>query len=442
MAGTTLASALQPVSARPNIIFCMSDDQGYGQVAYNRIDSKYLTPVLDDMASKGLRLDRYYAASPVCSPTRASIITGGHPYRVKVCHASFPLQFCRTTLPQMMQQNGYRVGHFGKWHLMGRERLDYIIPAGHPLSPGSMGFDTWVSAVNFFDCSEPGPFLSKMGTPVELKGDTSDAVMAEAIQFMKTSTEEGHPFIAFVWFASPHDPYKPLPEYQRLANGNKIAGEVCGVDHSMGTLRNALKAMGVSDNTLLWFMSDNGAPPNRGDNGFLDGGKNGLKEGGLRVPSIIEWPSVIKEPGVCTVPIVSTDLYATLADLVGGKMPEWGGTHDGMSVLPIIKGELTSRPQPIAFWHDKESFGKNYNDGVDETRETNERALVDNRYKIYCKGAGAYELYDVVDDPGEKNNIAGAFPEITEKMVQKLEAWQASVRIGLDANKLLIRTEK
>jgi arylsulfatase A-like enzyme len=183
----------------------MADDQGWGDVGYNdkarSLRKNIKTPVLDDMAAKGLRLDRFYSAQAVCSPTRGSVLTGRHPNRYSCYIYGKPLRPREMTVAQALKAVGYATGHFGKWHLNGVSGPGKLIPASDPLNPGRFGFDEWFSTSNFFDADWS---FSHNGQTVKTTGDGSDAVMAEALKFMAKAKADSKPFLAVVWFGSPH----------------------------------------------------------------------------------------------------------------------------------------------------------------------------------------------------------------------------------------------
>ena len=399
---------------RPNIILCMTDDQGWGDVSYNGLKA-IRTPNLDAMAAAGLRFDRFYSAHPSCSPTRASVMTGRHPNRSGVFWPGMPLRQQEITLAQAVKTVGYRTGHFGKWHLSGgKSGAGRALPASDPLHPGQFGFDEWFSVSNYFETDWT---FSRNGEPVKVSGDGSDAIVAEALKFIEGNAKQDAPFFACIWFGSPHIPLKPTAEDLKASGGSPYYGEILGVDRSMGTLRAGLRKLGIADNTMLWFNSDNGAwqnpkaPPDaNGSNGVLRGGKGELWEGGIHVPGLVEWPARIKQPAVTSVPVVTSDIYPTIVDLLKIKLPNQNLPLDGISLMPLIAGNMKERPQPIGFWvHDGSA------------------AWMDNRYKLHKLPGGKYELYDIVADISEKSDMAAGHPEIVTRMKAALEDWQQSV---------------
>ena len=184
----------------PNIVLCMGDDHGWHETGYNG-HPHVRTPVLDDMASTGLRLDRFYAAAPVCSPTRASVMTGRHPNRIGTFSANWSIRPQEITIAQILKDAGYACGHFGKWHLG-------PVKADSPTSPGAMGFEEWLSHDNFF---EMDPYLSHNGGPPEKhEGESSKIIVDAARHFISTARAAGRPFFVVIWFGSPHEPYSGL----------------------------------------------------------------------------------------------------------------------------------------------------------------------------------------------------------------------------------------
>ncbi len=409
---------------KPNIILCMTDDQGWGDVGYNGL-KQIRTPTLDAMAAEGLRFNRFYAAHPSCSPTRASVMTGRHPYRMGVFWPGMPLRIQERTLAQAVKRAGYATGHFGKWHLSGGQPgRGRALPVTDPLHPGSFGFDEWFTVSNWFDVDWT---FSRKGEPVKVAGDGSDAIVAEALTFIAKQAQQRVPFFAVIWFGSPHVPLQPTPGDLKAAGGSAYYGELVGVDRAMGTLRAGLRKLGLADNTMLWFNSDNGAwiddkapPCTYGSNGGLRGCKGQLWEGGIRVPGLIEWPARIKRPVVTDVPVCTSDICPTIVELLAISVPDQVQPLDGISLLPLLDGTMQDRPKPIGFWHH----------GGDAGLEGGPAAWLDNRYKLVKPAPGTYELYDLAVDPSERTNVAVGHPDIVSRMKADLENWQRSVLLS------------
>lgn len=442
---------------RPNIVLVMADDQGWGDMAYYG-HPHLKTPHFDAMSREAIRFDRFYAAAPVCSPTRASVMTGRTPNRSAVYSWGHALRPQETTIAEALKTAGYRTGHFGKWHLGS-------VQAASAASPGTQGFDEWVSAPNFYDLD---PVLSDKGKAVPFKGDSSDLAAELALQFIRRAASAQQPFLAVVWFGSPHSPYQALESDQQHYTGlpdNKrnFYGEITGMDRAVGRLRSELKQMGLSENTILWYCSDNGALPQVGSPGNRRGLKASLYEGGLAVPALLEWPAKLKRPRVIDVPCVTSDIYPTLLEVAGVKVPGQPPL-DGVSLLPLLEGRVAQRAQPIGFWDvpvrgigtpakqwmdellADQQAGREPADPLRLARDaatiTSEptieslaghAAWLDGAWKLHRIGgrdgsAVKWELYDLARDPKEERNLAATEPQRTTTMQRQLEAWMQSVQ--------------
>jgi arylsulfatase A-like enzyme len=442
----------QERASRPSFVLCMADDQGYGDVGYNG-DPNAKTPHLDEMSRSGLRFDRFYAAAPVCSPTRGSVMTGRHPNRFGCFSWGHTLRPQEITVAEALKSAGYATGHFGKWHL-GSVRKE------SPVSPGSSGFDEWISSPNFF---ENDPLLSDRGKVVSLKGESSRVVVDAALEFMKRSAARKQPFLAVIWFGSPHNPHESAPEnrepHKHLPPAlQNYYGEITGIDNAMGHLRRELRAHGVAENTLLWYTSDNGpqGPGARpGSSGGLRGRKAEVWEGGLRVPAIIEWPSRIPKPRVTEVPSGSVDIYPTLVQLAGARVAKQVQPLDGVDLTQLIDGKTERRGRPLGFWDypiagrrsQSELLLQEQADGKPSSYDDSEAAKIakqypldtfpghsawtDGDYKLHRvqsnQGAVTWHLYNLKQDRAEKTDLAAAEPERVKRMREGLENWLKSV---------------
>lgn len=413
----------------PNIVLCMTDDQGWGDVSYNGL-KLIRTPALDAMAAGGLRFDRFYAAHPSCSPTRASVMTGRHPNRMGCLWPGMKMRAQEMTIAKAAKRAGYATGHFGKWHLNGVSGPGKVIPDADPLSPRNVGFDESYSVSNYF---ENDWTFGRNGVPEKASGDGSDVIVGEALKFIEKNATGKRPFLAVVWFGSPHAPHKPLPEDLQKAGGSAYYGEIIGVDRAMGTLRSGLRRLGIADNTMLWFCSDNGAwsdktdPTDDGSNGGLRGRKGKVYEGGIRVPGILEWPERIRKPFATSVAACTSDIYPTVVDLLKLEIPGQVRPLDGISLVPLMDGKMSERPRPIGFWQTGGGFPLKETGKLKMTADSGFSAWNDNRYKLLKLGAGRYELYDIPSDPQEEKDLAASQPEIVARMKAELEAWQQSV---------------
>jgi len=338
-----LGAAEVPPEGLPNIVLAMADDQGWGDMAYNG-HPHLKTPQFDAMAASALRFDRFYAAAPVCSPTRGSVMTGRHPNRFGCFKWGHTLRPQEITIAEALKKAGYTTGHFGKWHLGSvREKS--------PVNPGASGFDEWFSSPNFFDNN---PILSDKGRAVQTEGESSMVTVDAALAFIRRCVAEKKRFLAVVWFGSPHGPHQALEEYRRLYADEPKAfqnfyGEITAMDRAFGKLRGELRALGIRENTVLWYCSDNGALPKVGSSGSHRGNKGQVYEGGLLVPAILEWPSRIPGPRTTNVRANTSDIYPTLLEIAGVRM-EGQPPLDGTSLVPLIEGKMTERPKPMGFW--------------------------------------------------------------------------------------------
>jgi arylsulfatase A-like enzyme len=443
---------------RTNILLVMSDDQGWGDVGYNG-HPVLRTPNLDAAAASGLRLDRFYAAAPSCSPTRASVLTGRHPNRMGVFSWGHPIRPQEITLAEVLRGAGYATGHFGKWHL-GQVRAD------SPVSPGANGFERWISAENFYDFN---PEMSDQGKPVRLEGEGNAVTVDLALQWIRERAAGEAPFFATVWFGSPHFPHKALAEDAALYPGEsrkerEYLGEITALDRAFGRIRAALAELDLRDNTLVWFCSDNGAMP-VGEVGDARGGKHVLYEGGLRVPAFIEWPAVIPQPVVSPVRCVTSDIFPTVLEIAGVPAP--GRVLDGMSLVPLIRGEMQVRPSGLGFWNagipghftnpagvmDKllptiENWSDNKVERVTRRVEkipklgfpaevySGHSAWISGDWKLHRVSATdggmvRWSLYNLANDPREQEDLSKEYPEVVSELGAQLEKWLSGVVASL-----------
>jgi len=419
----------------------MTDDQGWGDTGYNG-HPDLETPHLNAMSREGTRFDRFYAAAPVCSPTRGSVITGRHPYRYGITFANVGhMKKEEITIAEVLKEFGYVTGHFGKWHL---GTLTCEIKDGRRGGPGTKdyappwehGFDVCFStevAVPTWDPMVGAPFPCKYWTgPGEyatdnLSGDDSRIIMDRVIPFVRSVVDAGKPFLAVIWFHAPHSVVrsggKYLEMYRHLdENKQHYYGCITAMDEQIGCPRAELPDLGVAQNTMLWFCSDNGPagegggckqhPGGRqqGSAGPFRGRKGSLYEGGIRVPGLLVWPERVRRPMRIDMPCCSSDYFTTVVDVLGFTLPEEKRRpYDGISLLSAIDGKMVERPHPIGF------------------ESQNRVALIDNAYKLYSRDRGeTFELFHLEDDPSERTDIAANHPELVQRMRSTLSAWRAS----------------
>ena len=439
---------------QPNIILVMADDHGYGDTGFTG-HPFVQTPSLDAMAQVGVVMNRFYASAPVCSPTRASVMTGRHPFRCNVPNHGHYMRPNEITIAERLKSRGYTTGHFGKWH------IGSVQPQS-PTCPGNAGFDEWLSGLNFFDLD---PYLSENGEYKQIKGQGSVIAMDATLDFIRRHKDSDSPFLAITWFPSPHDPQREIPTAMTDADtlyndqDTKKPGyfrEITLLDQQVGRLRTALREWEIEKDTLLIYTSDNGGLVPESSGGRDK--KGSIYEGGLRVPTIFEWPEHF-QPKVIDTPAHSSDFYPTIAALAECSLNNQPYL-DGIDLLPILRGETSSRNKPMGFWHGYEAGQATYSDRV--IRELMEAKangrpnphpdrLLKNVKQFPKKnldqlnGHAAWnswpwkfhriqnnqivkiELYNLQDDPMEATNLAEQFPDKASAMQSALEQWQRSV---------------
>ena len=456
---------------RPNVILVMADDMGWAQTGYYG-HPIVKTPNLDAMASNGLRMDRFYAAAPSCTPTRASVLTGRTNDRTGAFRVGQPLNKQEKLLSTAFQDAGYATGHFGKWHLnYNGVGLEHPLEKGDPHNPGELGFDYWLSATSGFDmpsADRDGFELSRMGERERFSGDGSEIIVNEALKFISRIAGDSQPFFVVIWYSSPHGPWAAsnediAPFLGRVDRSSaNMHGEIVAMDRSIGSLRRGLRDLGIAEHTLLWFTSDNGGSPNvdtgvtypngvnaspiieypsdcsddidpnltseesvalgciRGpkpdSTGHLRGFKKDFYEGGLRVPTIIEWPDRIK-PRVSNFPAATYDMFPTLIDVASLNANSINKVHDGISLADIFNTEPIRREKPLGF------------------RASDGRMWMDNDWKIVQNVSfekegfisQPFELYNVIGDPSEEHDLIDLYPDLAARMLEELATWSLSV---------------
>lgn len=447
-------SSLLPAEDRPHIVLVMADDHGYGDTGYTG-HPFVKTPHLDRMAESGVVFNRFYAAAPVCSPTRASVMTGRHPFRGNVPNHGHYLRPHEVTIAEALGSAGYVTGHFGKWHIGS-------VQPGSPTSPGGQGFDEWLSGLNFFD---QDPYLSRNGKHEHLEGHGSVISMDATIDFLTKHRDGGKPMLTVTWFPAPHDPFGEYPQgipgaKNLYSDKGKSAGyfrEIILLDQQVGRLRQSLRDLGIAQNTLLLYHSDNGGLVAESSGGRMK--KGSIYEGGLRVPAILEWPARYQS-GEINTPVNSSDLYPTLLEVAGVSI-EHQPRLDGVSLLPVLDRKTTTHP-PMGFWAGYTNGQSTWSDRIIKSlmlaqqsgaenphpdrvlKNVNEfpprdpsdlrghAAWTDWPWKLHRlqKETGAethWELYNLEEDPDESKNLTDQQPDRAAKMRHDLEGWQRSV---------------
>jgi arylsulfatase A-like enzyme len=399
----------------------MADDMGYGETGYYG-HPLLKTPNLDEMAKAGIRLDRFYAGAPNCSPTRATVLTGRSNHRTGVLDHGYPIDVREVSLAELMRKAGYTTAHFGKWHLNGVRGPGVPVLETDRRNPGKLGFEYWLSMTNFFDLN---PIMSNNGNFQEFIGDSSNILVNEALAHISSQKNSAKPFFIVIWYSSPHDPWRSTTEdmlsFAHLdENSKNHYGEMVELDRSIGKLRKGLRDLDVADNTLVWFNSDNGGMSGIKPStvGSLRGYKNSVYEGGLRVPAIIEWPAKIERARASSLPISTLDIAPTIAGIVGLPQNSLLTPIDGINIFPLLEKGQERRGNAIPVKH-RDSY-----------------ALISDRFKLVSHKTKdnklSHELYDLIADPDEVSNIAASYPKQLAKMQFQLEAWNNSIKLSTE----------
>jgi arylsulfatase A len=454
--GCNLSKKIQSaneLTERKNIIIILADDLGRNDLA-SYGNTFIETPNLDAMANEGMQFMNAYSAAPLCSPTRASIITGNNPARINLTehlHGYAPagpkqklitpkietgLPSQLTTIPEALKQAGYTTAHFGKWHL-----------GGGPSSPAAQGFDVvYGGGVEGLPKTFFYPFFN--GTPYkDLITDTKegdyldDALTSKAIQYI--SRKKDSSFFVQLNFYSPHVPIEGKPAFvnkyqqKRIASNYKglpedeYAAMVENIDYNVGRLITHLKQTGLDKNTVVLFVSDNGGldvqevpafakhtPPTT--NAPLRGGKGYIYEGGIRAPWIVWAPSIINENTKQESLVTTDDVFNTCMELANVQTT----SPDGVTIIPLLKGKkIAPRNYYLHFPHYSPQHGK---PGA---------VIRSGNYKlIEWYEDGKLELYDLSKDEGEKNDIAAANTALVQQLKAALDAWRKSVNAKMPEN--------
>lgn len=419
-----------------NIVFILADDMGWNQAHFNNITDYYNTNNIDKIASEGMVFSNAYSAAPICSPARASIMTGKYPARLHLTDYlpgnSYPyaqlisakqnsvgLPLEEVTIAEMLKTKGYATGHFGKWHL----NKDKNYKPGRPGDPGSQGFDDVLATVK--------PELDSKSDDAHHVKEITD----RTLEFIERNKDK--PFFAYV---SHHVVHRPIMEKKDLINyyktkphpEDKVNNPIMGamierMDRSIGRILDKLEELGLAKKTIVVFISDNGGFKYYQDQAPLRGGKAMVFEGGIRVPFAIKWPGVVHPGSVSDVPMITNDFFPTFAELAGVKLKD--STIDGVSLMPILNGTRKDLNRDALFWHYPHYHRQGYKPsgavrmGDYKLIEWYERSIKGLDYQC--------DLFDIKEDIGEANNLASEKPELVKKMQQRLHEWLKNVNANL-----------
>ena len=420
----SVLASLLPAAEKPNVLLIVADDLGYADVGFQGCKD-IPTPNLDSLAKQSVHCTNGYVSHPFCSPTRAGVMTGR--YQQHFGHENNPawlpndtiagLPLNQITLPQLMKKAGYITGAVGKWHL-----------GAHPqFHPNKRGFDEYFGfrgGGHIYLAGTKGG--EEYNVPLEFNGMErpfddylTNILGREAASYI--DRHQGKNWLLYLAFNAPHTPLSAPPEL--LAKFSSIADEgrrtyaamVHAMDAAVGTVLARLDATKQRENTLIFFISDNGGPNLAAksgklcftDNSPLRGYKGMVNDGGIRVPFLVSWPAKLK-PGTFDKPVISLDFLPTALAVAGGELPT-DRQLDGVNLIPYLTGEKTGAPHETLFWRSG-GPGGNYAARMGD-------------WKFVRLGKAAPELYNLANDIGEKTNLADEKPDVLAKMTAAVEQW-------------------
>lgn len=388
---------------RPNVVLIMTDDQGYGDLGLHG-NTVLETPVLDELGQSGLRGTRFYV-HPVCAPTRASLLSSRYHLEVGVSGVSRRREVMYpevVTLGQLFQAGGYRTGCFGKWHN----------GAYYPENPQGQGFDEFYGfpeglLMNYFS-----PLLERNGVRIREEGYITDLITDAAIDFIQASHELNVPFFCYIPYNAPHWPALVPAEFflKYKAKGlddtlAAVYGMIDSVDQNVGRILSLLDDLGIEEDTIVIFLTDNG-PNTARYNAGLRGFKGSFSDGGTRVPFLMRWPRVISAPGTIDRMLAHIDILPTLADIC--ELP-------GLELLPLEGRSFSPLLQdPEAPWADRLIYGFNWGPNIESSVLV--KGSVRSQQWLALLVNSQWSLFDIVDDPSEGRNLATARASILDGM--------------------------
>ncbi|MCA9298930.1 MAG: arylsulfatase, partial [Phycisphaerales bacterium] len=420
---------------QPNVLLILTDDQGFGDLSC-RGNPILKTPRIDALESESLSFDRFYV-SPVCTPTRAALMTGRLSQRTRAIDTWRGLAIMdpdEVTIAELLHGVGYTTGMFGKWHL----------GDSHPSRPMDQGFDH-VLMHRGGGLGQPSdalgnrrrytdPILYRDGEEVQTSGYCMDVYVDEAIGFMEQAKREDRPFFAYVATNTPHGPFHDVPEdaydtfrsldlhdvsAQREHDDRvaRVYAMVDNIDRNVGRLLDALDRMDLADDTLVIYLHDNGPEVGFGRyNAGLRGSKGTVYEGGIRTPCFLRWPGHIEAGATRSEIAQHVDLLPTIAEICGASVPD-DRAYDGRSLVPLLTGHDATWPERLLNVHAHR--------GAERIRR-HHFAVIGQRYKVLSTsrfwdsaptGDLSYELYDLENDPGETTDLASSLPDVLEDLI-------------------------
>lgn len=431
----------------PNVVIMMTDDQGYGDYGFMG-NSVIQTPNLDSMAARSARMTDFYV-SPVCSPTRASLMTGRYNYRTRVVDTWIGrsmMESSEVTLAEILRDAGYATGVFGKWHL----------GDNYPLRPQEQGFEEVLMhrGGGIGQPSDPpegadqytDPVLFHNGEKTQTDGFVTDVLFDQAFDWIETQSREEKPFFAYIPTNAPHAPFHDVPDsllkvYQKMDLGNdqfpqegfplpeeadqdrraRIYSMITNIDQNIGRLFDHLRELDLAESTLVIFLADNG-PNGRRYVGGLRGSKSEVYEGGVRTPFLMHWPNVLSGGEASEMPAAHIDVLPTVLDALDVPAPQ-GVELDGRSFWPQIRGESEDwATRPIVIQSHRGDVPTRYHHFM--VRRGNWKLVHPSGFgSSGFSGSPDFELYNLRSDPYERNDLADERPEVVTQLRASYDRW-------------------
>jgi len=415
-----------------NIVFILADDMGWNQVGYHGNDF-YETPNIDQLASDGMHFSNAYTSDPVCSPTRAGIMTGKHPARLHLTDyipgspypyarlktpqqiAGLPLE--EVTIAEKVKEKGYVTGHFGKWHLS----KDKNYQPGRSQDPGSQGFD------DVFTSVKPKPDADP-----DADAHHTIEITQNALRFIEENKDK--PFLCYVPFHTVHRPlmenaqliakYENKPGSDKAVNNSIMGAMIERMDEGIGQIIAKLEELDLTEKTVVIFYSDNGGLEQLQDQAPLRGGKATIFEGGLHVPLAIKWPGIVQPGSKSETLVTSEDFFPTIMEILG--IDYLDAEIDGVSLLPLLK-QVEDLKRNTLYWHYPHYHHQGYMPGG---------AIREGDYKLIewfepsiMGTEGQINLYNLKEDIGETKDLSEEMPEVANRLRQKLHDWRQATAV-------------
>ncbi len=416
-------SASLKAAEKPNIVFILSDDAGFADFSHNKSE-EMKTPHISKLADRGVFFKTSYVSAPVCSPSRAGLLTGRYQNRFgfvynlridkadKAHHIDLGIDLDEETIADHLKALGYKTGAFGKWHVGYR--------GGY--HPNQRGFDEFFGLVGGHRSYWPDPKKSNLNTRLERNGKpidesevryVTDMLGDEACNFIRKNKD--HPFFVYLSFTAVHAPMHAddtrLKKHSHIKDKNRriLAAMTEALDDNIGKVDKCLTDLKLRDNTLVIYLNDNGGATNNYSNNLpLRGHKGQLYEGGLRVPFMMAWPGKIKAGQTFNHPVISLDILPTCLAAAGGKQIPGSAKLDGVNLLDYINGKSTERPHEKFYW-------KFYTQGM----RSGDWKYIENKDGKW--------LFDLAKDPNETTNLTDLFPDKTKALSKDLRTWLDSM---------------